>query len=390
MANYTIGVNPKVLKWARQKSGYSIEDVAKSFNKNVEDILLWEDGDATPTYNQLERLAYTLYKRPVAVFFFPESPEEPDTEESFRTLPSFEIDALLPDTLHAIRQAQSMQIALYELTGENNPSERLLFKDIRFNETISASEAARDIRNYLGIELEKQFDWKSTYIALKEWRNLIENVGIFIFKRSFKQDDISGFCLVDDEFPIIYLNNSTSKSRQIFSIFHELAHILFGTSGVTKSNDNFIRSLSGEPKHIEVFCNQFSSEILVPSYDFKKRLDPEGSIENQVEDLSDLYSVSKEVILRKFFDMDLVGQEYYETKSEEWNQAFLESRSSTSRGGNYYATQSAYLGDKFLNLVFSKHYEGSISLQQLSSYLNVKAKNITKLERFYFSRGLSE
>ena len=88
--------------------------------------------------------------------------------------------------------------------------------------------------------LSEQFKWKKIDKALKNWRNIIEANGIFVFKRSFKQGDISGFCLVDDEFPVIFLNNSTTKSRQIFSIFHELAHILLSTSGITKSTDTYI------------------------------------------------------------------------------------------------------------------------------------------------------
>ena len=47
----------------------------------------------------------------------------------------------------------------------------------------------------------------------------------------FQAEGLFGFCLQDDEFPIIYLNNSAAKSRQIFSLFHELAHLLLRTSG---------------------------------------------------------------------------------------------------------------------------------------------------------------
>ncbi|KKL56723.1 hypothetical protein LCGC14_2242570, partial [marine sediment metagenome] len=39
-----------------------------------------------------ERLAYEIYKRPLALFFFPEPPEEETPKESFRTLPQEEID----------------------------------------------------------------------------------------------------------------------------------------------------------------------------------------------------------------------------------------------------------------------------------------------------------
>src|SRR5438128_1859509 len=126
-----VGVNPKVLQWARERAGYSLDDVAEKLKKSTDVIEAWETGDQAPTYGQLETLAYTLYKRPIALFFFPEPPSEPEPNRSFRTLPASEIRSLAPDTRHAIRQAQAMQISLMELGLGANPSERLIFRDIR-------------------------------------------------------------------------------------------------------------------------------------------------------------------------------------------------------------------------------------------------------------------
>jgi len=36
----------------------------------------WEAGASAPTYPQLEALAYKVYKHPLALFFFPEPPED--------------------------------------------------------------------------------------------------------------------------------------------------------------------------------------------------------------------------------------------------------------------------------------------------------------------------
>src|SRR5437870_13863525 len=108
MANHVAGINPNVLVWARKRSGHSIEDVAASFKKDAKEIESWEKGDTAPTYVQLEKLAYVLYKRPIALFFFPEVPKEADPEKSFRTLPESEIADMAPDTHHKIREAKAM------------------------------------------------------------------------------------------------------------------------------------------------------------------------------------------------------------------------------------------------------------------------------------------
>lgn len=388
MANYASGVNPSILRWARERTGYSLEDIAARFKKDVKEIAQWEEGAAVPTYNQLERLAYTYYKRPIALFFFPEPPEEPEPQESFRTLPDFEIQNLQPDTRYAIREAQAMQISLRELTGGTNPSEKMIFRDLQIRPGRDAALVAKEVRAYLGVSLDDQFRWSNTTEALKKWREVVQDHGIFVFKRHFKQTDVSGFCLVDDEFPMIYLNNSTAKTRQIFSLFHELAHILLDTSGVTKVDDRYIDALTGWKRQIEVFCNRFAAESLVPSEDFDSRLTLlDEPIEQLTERLSDRYHVSREVILRKLLDRSIIDQEYYQAKVAEWLEEFKEARQVQRGRGYYYATQATYLGYKYLSLAFSRYYAGECSLQQLADHLGMKPKSVAGLERYMLSRA---
>lgn len=75
MAEYITGMNPAIIKWARERSGYSLEAAAAIVKKDVATLSDWESGGSAPTYVQLEKLA-DKYKRPVAIFFFPEPPEE--------------------------------------------------------------------------------------------------------------------------------------------------------------------------------------------------------------------------------------------------------------------------------------------------------------------------
>ncbi len=150
----------------------------------------------------------------------------------------------------------------------------------------------------------------------------MEEAGIFIFKRSFKQREISGFCLIDIEFPIIYINNSTEKSRQIFTIFHELAHILLQTNGITKSDDRYINSLQGENKYIEIFCNKFAAEFLLPNHVFseiiRETIVNVNDNDKIISKISSDYKVSREVVLRKLLDNNLISQKEYTLKVNEW------------------------------------------------------------------------
>lgn len=394
MTETVSGINPEILKWARERSGYSLDDVAIRLKKNVDDIKSWEAGTSVPTYGQLEKLAYQLYKRPVAIFFFPSPPEEPDPKQSFRTLPEFEIDNLWPDTRYAIRQAEAMQLTLRELNDGLNPASQKIFQEFQAKIGANMPQLVTQIRNYLGIQLDEQKEWGDEDIALKNWRKAIEDKGIFVFKRSFKQKDISGFCFLENEFPIIYLNTSTSKTRQIFTLFHELSHILFHTNGITKRVDQYINYLTGDAKEIEIFCNRFAAEFLVPTEDFERWQNQESWNDEFIKKLADSYKVSREVILRKLLDKNLVDKAYYEAKVQQWFEAYeaykqrLKESHSKKPGGKYYATQATYLGDKFLKLAFARYYQGRCTIEQLADHFNMKAKTVVKLEDYMLGRGL--
>ena len=110
--------NPIVLKWAREQSGFNLEEVSKRLKRKkitVQTIKKWENGTAFPTYSQLETLAYKIYKRPLAVFFFPEPPDESDIKKSFRTLPE-SIESLSPRMRIVLRKARFMQLNVMELS----------------------------------------------------------------------------------------------------------------------------------------------------------------------------------------------------------------------------------------------------------------------------------
>ncbi len=374
-----------MLRWAREKCGYSIDDIAHGLKKDVTVIESWEDGEGAPTYVQLEKLAYQYYKRPLALFFFPKPPREPDPSKSFRTLPDFEVEAFAADTRYALRQARAMQVSLAELCDGANPAEQKIFRDIPLQARSAVKEAVQ-VRRYLDVSLTQQSSWKSTEDALKNWRARIQDKGLFIFKRSFKQKDLSAFCLPDPhhEFPIIYLNNSTAPARQIFSIFHEVAHGLLGLGGVTKRDDSFIDLLAGDSRKIEVFCNVFAAEFLVPSKDFEQFLSEDFYDDRAVAKIASRYNVSREVILRRALDKKLVDEQHYKEKATQWAKEYEKWRGKRS-GGSYYPTQATYLGGKFLNLAFGRYYQGRCSMEQLADYLNVRVKSVRDLEQFALS-----
>ncbi|NQV72047.1 ImmA/IrrE family metallo-endopeptidase [bacterium] len=382
-------LNPKVLKWARLASGLSESDVAQRFKKDESTVSHWESGDSAPTYAQLERLAYKIYKRPLAVFFFSEPPEEESPEHSFRTLPGFEIENLNPRARYLRREALAMKGFLSKLHGGVNESWSSFKTQCAYEPGQPLEPIANRVRSLLQVKFEEQLSWKSTNEAFEKWRDAIERVGVGVFKESFDQDSLSGFCLYDAEFPVIYVNNSNSRSRQIFSLFHELAHLIAGTGGITASDDSFIDQLPLEHQAIERFCNKFSSEVLVPSDRFLPFLLNVDYSDHKLSQIAKSFSVSREVILRKYLDAGSVAQHFYDSRVFEWNQQFLASekaKKTKKGGGDYYATHASYLGVNYLKMALTSFYRGESTREQTARYLKIKPGNLSKLEDFYFKK----
>lgn len=366
-----------MLVWARERAGLSVGQVGSALGKSADVIASWEAGTSAPTYVQLERLAYGIFHRPIALLFFPEPPSEPDPHQSFRTLPDFEIDDLSAETRFRIRQARAIQLTLAELAERVNPSPRFILRDLQVVASDPAT-AARHVREFLTIDLKTQRSWRSSRQAFLAWRAAVEGAGVFVFKDTFSQRDVSGFSLYDSEFPIIYVNNSTAKARQTFTLFHELGHLLFHTNGVTKRDDRYIRALSGKPREIEVFCNRFAADFLVPEAGLAAEdLTPD---DQNIARLARIFNVSREVILRRLLDRGLVTRVEYEAKAKQWTDDYFD-RASDEGGGDYYATRASYLSDAYTRLVFHRYYQGAIDIQDLARHLDVKIANVSNFEQ---------
>lgn len=373
-------VNPAIIQWARERSGLSLDDLARVMRRDPVELQQWEDGELAPSYTALEDLAYRHFKITLAVFFFPTPPNVDDPKGNFRRLPEYELERFSPDTIQKIRIAQAYQDSLEEFFLENQP-ERKIHDDINPRKH-SLEDLAAKVRKYLGITFREQFNFRNNDQAFKAWRHALEEAGVFTFKDSFKDRFLSGFCLVHDQYPIIMVNNSNSFTRQTFTLLHELGHILYGVNGVTDIDESYLKFLKNEDRSIEIKCNRFAAEVLVPAHKFKTDIPcllEEGG--EAISEIANKYSVSREVILRRMLDFDLIDNEDYASQSQEWNNDYLRSKKEAS-GGNWYLTKMAYLGEGFVQTAFHNHRKGRFDTAALANHLNVKAKNIKKFESY--------
>ena len=368
-----VKVNKEILIWAREELNLSQDIVAQRLGKKVEEIQAWEDGNDYPTYAQLEKLSYTIYKKPLAIFFFPEPPNNvKQQEKSFRTLNNEIYREIPTQILEIMNKARVMQLNLKEL----DTTKRIKITDMYFN--IKDNDFYEKLRDVLNISIEMQKKSRNYSDAFEMWRSAFYECGIYVFKDAFKVKNFSGFCLYDEQFPVIYINNSMSFSRQIFTLFHELFHIILKTSGIDKTEDDYLARLSSNNREVETLCNSFAGEFLVPNDNFKEELRGKELDEKNISNLAKRYNVSREVIYRKLLNLNKISKSLYESIHNELNEEIYRDKKN-SNGGNYYSTQKSYLGENYIYDVCQTYYNGKIDIYEVSNYLNVKIEGIPRL-----------
>lgn len=350
-----IKVNPDVLKTLRESSGYTVEEIAKKVKSTSNKVQEAEKGLASFTLTQIKKLA-DIYQRSLAAFFTEALPAMP-------ALPDFRINRekrLTPQVYIAERRAHYIANKLVELTDG-----RSRIPD--FPEILKPDELAREFRNYLKVSLSKS---KTPAELLTYHKQVLEEkLLISIIELPLKAEDVRGFSILGD-ISIIVLNEEDNPAIKLFSLFHEVYHLLKRTSGIC--------SVEIEQKDggIEANCNLFSAEFLIPLDDLKEECKKYTQLdESTVSELSKIYGVSKQVIMLRLLWLRFMTKERYEQFKKEgekkikgkqfgrrdWNKVFQ------NRVGNLVVreTNSAYRS-------------GRISYSEVMDILNLKTKYTEK------------
>ncbi len=244
-----IKVNPDVLRTLRESSGYTVEEIARKIKTSAAKVQEAEKGIASFTLTQIKKLA-DIYHISLAAFFTDTLPEMP-------ALTDYRINRekrLTPQVYIAERRAYYIANKLAELTGK-----RSQIPD--FPEILKPDELAREFRKYLKVTLLKS---KKPEEVLTYYKEVLEDkLLISIIELPLKAEDIRGFSVFAG-ISIVVLNEEDNPSVKLFSLFHEVYHLLKRTSGICSIE---IKQKEGG---IEASCNSFSAEFLVPLDDLKE------------------------------------------------------------------------------------------------------------------------
>lgn len=369
-----VSVEPKVLIWARESIGRSVEEIAKRLNVSENTVNSWEAGQKKLSLIQLEKLAKTVYKRPLAVFLLSEPPHELPIPKDFRTELSIKHKPLSPNTLLAIRKARRLQKSAIELNKElGNPIEPIYIRTTLSEdpEIIADKVRAKIVSRDFNISLFENSDE-----AFEAWKKLLEDNGMLVFQISIPQREIKGFSLIERELSAIVVNKADEANSKIFSLFHELAHILLNESGICDMIEDT------HSPNIEKFCNRFAGAFLVSSaqllnHTLVKQNKLSDVWQNQIlKKLADEFRVSKEVILRRLLILGRTTNTFY----KKWREENVKEYRPFGKGGkNPVKICVQERGKKYVSMVFAAYNQDKISTLDTADYLGVKIDQIPKV-----------
>ena len=400
-------INPAMLRWARERAGYSVDEVAKRQRVSPSLMMDWESGKRFPTWLQLERLAYQHYHRSPTLFFMETPPDEKYIDQEFDRLPSVLLTSLHPDTLHAVREARLRQADLAILLPTRPISEGPTIGDLsseaeRWSEPdqlvyalhrnlrSSLARVQRDTGNTnepaeapINPKLRGPVDLGDFVLpashsepivpfqrsdTFEYCRNLLEGTGVWVFLRPFKQKGMNGFCLNHDRFPVIYLNSAQDRDERILTMLNQWAHIAFDFNHIELSErPPYDEELTGVERNIEIACPWFASI--------------QSGLAAQLEDGSPLNSVGVTGIERftriSSASLNWQANEIIRDQTQAGTRSAIPK--TPSRGG-YYAIQKLCLGVKYIRTAFEAFEAERIDDHQLSSTLGVKGRYLQRLE----------
>jgi transcriptional regulator with XRE-family HTH domain len=234
-----VAVSPDLLRWARERAGVmQADDLLGRFPKLSE----WEAGARQPTLNQLEAFARAVHV-PVGYLFLPAPPDEPLPIPDFRTHEGRPLRRPSPNLLDMIYACQERQGWYAEFSLSSRIPEADFVGSATIDERpedVAVAMAAR-----LGFDLAARQACRTWEEALRLFIGQADRIGVLVMisgvvlsnnHRALDPQEFRGFALADPRAPLVFINGADTKSGQMFTLAHELAHLWLGASAISDAS----------------------------------------------------------------------------------------------------------------------------------------------------------
>jgi Zn-dependent peptidase ImmA (M78 family)/DNA-binding XRE family transcriptional regulator len=383
-------VDPNVLKWLRDVSGYSIDEAAKRVPTKPENLIAWEEGVERPSMPQLRTLA-RVFKRPISDFFLRRPLPEPDIPHDFRRLPEDGRRRYSPALRHEIRQAYRRRELALDLAHDLEIELPRFVGRSSITLASNPEDVGETIRQRLRVDVVEQAQWRNGdgRNGYNGWRQRIEDAGVFVFQvTTVEKEQMLGFSLAFERQPVIAVNRKQGPRGRTFTMLHEFTHLLLGESGICDIEESLLRP--PQEQRVEVFCNHAAGAALVPmSCLLASRFIGSGSQprewpEDTLEALTrEFGGASKEVVLRRLLIAGRATKDFYTRKRAEWraraaaNEAREKERQKEVEMKRNVPQEAVSNLGAFARIVMSSYNSDAINITDASKFLGVKAEKVS-------------
>lgn len=373
-----------------------IPEAAEKAGVTPERLEAWEAGTEQLSIAQLKALA-SAYRRPVSVFYLPEPPQADfHPLKDFRRLtdiPRQKLSRSLAYEIRAAHERRLIAIELAETLGEDVPK-----LGVQAKRTDNPETVAQQVRERLGITLQQQARWGAPDKAFKAWRDTIEAHGILVSVLSGSNHQVPlvearGFAIAGKSYPMIVVNGKDRGYGRIFTLLHELGHIVLGQSVLENDFEPDSR-LPAPDRAIETFCNRFAAAVLMPRELLLSETTVVGKpINHPWEDieiafLSRRYSVSRQALIVRLAALGRAENTFVKQKLAEFDrQQRVQDEIDDEDGGGPVKIQYrvlSHLGRGFARLVLQAYNSRQVTLSTASGYLGTQAKYVPRIEQATF------
>lgn len=348
-----VEVKPQLLRWARERAGLGVADLSRRFPQ----LDAWERGETHPTLKQVEGFAKATYT-PVGYLFLPAPPVERVPIPDFRTVGNEYVGHPSPDLLDTVYVCQQRQEWYRDFARSEGEDPLACVGSVRVASDVV--ETAALIRHALGFDIEERRRMPTWTDALRRFIEQADTSGILVMcsgvvlnnnKRHLDPDEFRGFAIADDLAPLVFINGADTKSAQMFTLAHELAHIWLGQSAVSDAQASRV------PEHeVERWCNRVAAELLVPLDILRGEFNRRAELRGEADRLAHRFKVSTLVMLRRIHDAGgLTRDRFWQAYDEEVKRLRELPRGS---GGNFYLTQAARVSKRFARALVASTLEG--------------------------------
>lgn len=380
-------VTPEVLTWARNLDQITVEEIARKLKTEASKVEAWERGEEHPTLPQAKAFAKQC-RIPFVYLYLPDTPRKEKRLEKidYRTFGNGKTTTTSRELKWLLRDIEERRDAMIGLYKEAEYDAVSLSLSIPIGTT--KEQFAKTIRDYLSLSDAIQTKQRKPEKLLSYCISVLEDKDYLVFQAAgIQPSEMRGLSVAYDTFPIIVLNRKDEQSARLFTLIHELVHILSRTSGIC--NDMGREEESGN--QLEFFCNEVAGLTLVPTKQlvenqYYAQLKTYGFDDYYVSALARDFAVSREVILHRLWDLqDITKTRYYEVLNR-YTEEYKAYKNKKKEGFLPPAIdKGTQVGKLFTKTVLSAYHSDRLSPREASNYLlGLGVKHFGAVERWCF------